>query len=59
MEGRRIPEVTFKCREGDNQQLADGGCGFIGGEWKDVTTKDIFKDKRAVSYTHLTLPTKA
>lgn len=51
MEGRRIPEVTFKCREGDNQQLADGGCGFIGGEWKDVTTKDIFKDKRVVVFS--------
>ena len=51
MEGRRIPEVTFKCREGDNQQLADGGCGFIGGEWKDVTTRDIFKDKRVVVFS--------
>ncbi len=37
MEGRRIPAVTFKCR--------------VDGEWTDVTTKDIFKNKRVVVFS--------
>ena len=41
---------TFKFREGDTDEK--GGCTFIGGSWKDVTT-----DELSVSYTHLTLPT--
>ena len=35
MEGTRIPAVTFKCRVGDDQSITEGGCGFIGGEFKD------------------------
>ena len=59
------PKITFKTRINDNETLG-GGCA-IGGEWKDVTTDDLFKDKKVVvfslpgaytvSYTHLTLPT--
>ena len=37
-----IPEVTFKTRIEDNQNLG-GGCS-IGGEWKDVSTIDLFKN---------------
>ena len=46
MTGKQIPEVTFKCRVGDEQQIAEDGCGFIGGEWKDISTADIFKGKK-------------
>ena len=31
-----IPEVTFKTRIGDDQNLG-GGCS-IGGKWKDIST---------------------
>ncbi len=46
MTGKQIPEVTFKCRVGDDQQITDDGCGFVGGEWQDISTADIFKGKR-------------
>ncbi len=46
MEGKQIPNVTFKCRVGDDQAITEGGCGFIGGEFKDITTDDLFKGKR-------------
>ena len=38
----KIPQVTFRTRIGDNQSLG-GGCA-IGGEWKDVTSDNLFKD---------------
>ena len=44
-----IPEVTFKTRIGDNQNLG-GGCS-IGGEWKDVSTIDLFKNKKIVLFS--------
>ena len=44
-----IPEVTFKSRVGDNQNLG-GGCS-IGGEWKDVSTIDLFKNKKIVLFS--------
>ena len=40
---------TFKFRVGDSEEK--GGCTFIGGEWKDVTTDDLFKDKRVVMFS--------
>ena len=52
----KIPKVTFRVRVGDEVET-DGGCA-IGGQWLNKTTDDFFKGKRAVSYTHLTLPTK-
>ncbi len=45
----KIPEVTFKTRIGDNQSLG-GGCS-IGGEWKDVSTSDLFKNKKVVLFS--------
>ena len=39
----KIPEVTFKTRVGDNQNLG-GGCS-IGGKWKDISTKELFNNK--------------
>ena len=38
-----IPEVIFKTRIGDNQNLG-GGCS-IGGKWKDISTKELFDNK--------------
>jgi len=44
-----IPQVKFKTRIGDNQSLG-GGCS-IGGEWKDVDTSDLFKNKKVVLFS--------
>ena len=44
-----IPEVLFKAREGDNENLG-GGCS-IGGEWKDLTSNDLFKGKKVVLFS--------
>ena len=41
-----IKKHTFKFVEGDGEEK--GGCTFIGGTWKDVTTYDLFKGKRIV-----------
>ena len=43
------PQVYLKTRVGDDQSLG-GGCA-IGGEWKDVTTDELFKDKKAVLFS--------
>jgi len=45
----KIPEVTFKTRIGDNESLG-GGCS-IGGEWKDVSSNDLFKNKIVVLFS--------
>jgi len=45
----KIPLVTFRTRIGDNQSLG-GGCA-IGGEWKDITSNDLFKDKKIVLFS--------
>ena len=37
----KIPQVIFKTRIGDNEAL--GGACSIGGEWKNITTNDLFK----------------
>ena len=44
-----IKKHTFKFREGDSEEK--GGCTFIGGTWKDVTTDDLFKGKRVVMFS--------
>ena len=46
MQGMKIPKVTFRVRVGD-EEPTDGGCA-IGGEWKNMTTDDYFKDKRVL-----------
>ena len=43
----KIPEVIFKTRIGDIEAL--GGACSIGGEWKNITTEDLFKKKKIVS----------
>ena len=45
----KIPQVTFRTRIGDNQSLG-GGCA-IGGEWKDITSNDLFKGKKIVLFS--------
>ncbi len=45
----KIPEVTFKTRIGDNEAL--GGACSIGGEWKNVSTSDLFKGKKIVLFS--------
>ena len=44
-----IKKHAFKFREGDSEEK--GGCTFIGGTWKDVTTDDLFKGKRIVLFS--------
>ena len=44
-----IKKHTFKFRENDSD--AKGGCTLIGGNWKDVTTDDLFKGKRIVLFS--------
>ena len=48
-EGWKIKPHTFKFREGDSDEK--GGCTFIGGTWKDVTTDELFKDKKVVVFS--------
>ena len=38
----------FKFRVGDTDEK--GGCTFIGGSWKDVTTDELFKGKKIVMF---------
>ena len=45
----KIPEVTFRGRIGDDQSL--GGACAIGGEWKNITTNHLFKDKKVVLFS--------
>ena len=44
-----IIDHTFKFRVGDSDEK--GGCTFIGGEWKDVTTNELFKGKKIVLFS--------
>lgn len=48
-EGICIPNVTFKTRVGDEKPNG-GGCP-IGGEWKDVTTREIFEGNTVVVFS--------
>ena len=43
-----IPKVTFKMRHNDHVQL--GGVCSIGGVWKDVTTSQLFDNKKIVLF---------
>ena len=45
----KIPKVTFRTREGD-EETEDGGCA-IGGVWVNKTTDDYFKNKRVVLFS--------
>ena len=45
----KIPKVIFRTRTGDNQSLG-GGCA-IGGQWKDVTTDELFKGKKIILFS--------
>ena len=44
----KVPYTNFKARTGDD--TAVGGCGFIGGEWKDLDTTEIFDNKKVVVF---------
>ena len=45
----KVPYTNFKTRIGDTDAV--GGCTFIGGEWRDVTTNDLFKNKTLVMFS--------
>ena len=49
IEGFKIPNVTFKVREGDNAENQQT-CA-IGGKWVEKNTDDFFKGKRVILYT--------
>ena len=40
---------TFKFREGDTDEK--GGCTFIGGSWKDITTDELFNGKKVLMFS--------
>ena len=44
----KVPYTNFKTRTGDTDEV--GGCTFIGGEWKDVDTAEIFDNKKIVVF---------
>tara|TARA_Y100001938_G_scaffold150893_1_gene244196 strand:- start:4311 stop:4850 length:540 start_codon:yes stop_codon:yes gene_type:complete len=44
----KIPYTNFKTRIGDTDAV--GGCTFIGGEWKDKDTAEIFNEKKVVVF---------
>ena len=44
-----IIDHIFKFRIGDTDEK--GGCTFIGGEWKAVSTKELFGDKKVVIFS--------
>ena len=43
----KVPYTNFKTRTGDTDEV--GGCTFIGGEWKEVDTTEIFDNKKIVA----------
>ena len=45
---RELPFATFKIRVGDNEPLG-GGCA-IGGEWREITTDEIFANKKCILF---------
>ena len=49
MDQWNIIDHTFKFRVGDSDEK--GGCTFIGGEWKDVSTDELFKGKKVVLFS--------
>ena len=49
MDKWELIDHTFKFRVGDSEEK--GGCTLIGGTWKDVTTSDLFKDKKVVLFS--------
>ena len=49
MIGSKIPQIVFKTRIGDTPPEG-GGCP-IGGVWKDVTTEDLFGNKRVILFS--------
>jgi len=46
--GKIIYNNIFKTRVNDEDEK--GGCTFVGGAWKDVSTDDLFKDKKVVLF---------
>ena len=49
IEGFKIPQVTFRIREGDisDNEIA---CA-IGGKWTNKSTDDFFKNKRVILFS--------
>ena len=47
-EKMRIPYTNFKTRTGDDNAI--GGCAFIGGEFKDMDTVEMFDNKKVVVF---------
>ena len=45
----KVPYTNFKTRIGDTDEV--GGCTFIGGEWKDVDTEELFANKKVVVFS--------
>ena len=45
---KTIYNNIFKVRVNDDDEK--GGCTFVGGAWKDVSTDDLFKDRKVVLF---------
>ena len=50
MKGFKIPPVTFRVRQGDEEVPGETGCP-IGGEWVTTKMDDYFKGKRVVLFS--------
>ena len=49
MDKWNIIDHTFKYRIGDSDEK--GGCTFIGGEWVDIDTNQLFKNKKVILFS--------
>jgi peroxiredoxin len=49
IEGKKIPNITFMCRVGD-EEPEDGGCP-IGGEFVPTTTDQLFGGKKVIVFS--------
>ena len=49
IEGFKIPQVTFRIREGDTSDN-EIACA-IGGKWTNKSTDDFFKNKRVILFS--------
>ena len=49
MDKWNVIDHTFKYRIGDSDEK--GGCTFIGGEWVDIDTNQLFKGKKVIMFS--------
>lgn len=50
-ENSNVPNVTFKVRVPDASNSETNSCEIVPSKWADLTTDDIFKDKKVVVFS--------